>query len=46
MIESTSTILEVRHKYIILVKDVFRNQEFHRVLSKEYINSKVYYLVD
>ena len=45
-IESTSTGLEARRRYVTRVKDVFRDREFHEVLSKEYINSKVYYLVD
>ena len=46
MIKSTSTILKTRHCYVVLVKDVFRDREFHRVLNKKYIDNKVYYLVD
>lgn len=45
-IESTSTGLEARRRYVTRVKDVFRDREFHEVLGKEYINSEVYYLVD
>jgi hypothetical protein len=40
-IEGTGTILEARHRYVALVEDVFRDREFHGVLGKEYINSKV-----
>jgi hypothetical protein len=44
--KGTSTIIEAGYRYIMLVKDSFCNCEFYRVLSKEYINSKVYYLVN
>jgi hypothetical protein len=45
-VEGTGLFPEARHSYIALVKDLFHGREFYWVLSKEYIDDEVRYLVD
>jgi len=44
--ENYNNIPKTRHHYIAVVENCFRDQEFHRILGKEYINEEIHYLVN
>jgi hypothetical protein len=45
--ESTENARDyARPCYVAQVEDVYREREFHNIISKEYINGEIHYLVD